>query len=142
VHTIVTLKLAERAFHHGDRDGAAESLIGEALRQAERSNAELRELAHGLLPAVLTRGGLRAGVRSVVGRMDLPVSVDISDARFPPEVEASAYFVIAEALTNVMKHSQATSAEVVAAVNAGSLCIEVRDNGTGAPILTVKASWE
>lgn len=59
------------------------------------------------------------------------MSVDISDARFPPEVEASAYFVIAEALTNVMKHSQATSAEVVAAVNAGSLCIEVRDNGTG-----------
>jgi len=131
VHTIVALKLAQRAFRDGDGDGEAESLIGEALRQAKRSNAELRELVHGLLPAALTHGGLREGVYSVVERVALPVELEISDARFTPEVEASAYFVIAEALTNVMKHSHATAAKVVAAVNAGNLCIEVRDNGTG-----------
>jgi signal transduction histidine kinase len=131
VHTIVTLKLAERAFHNGGGDGEAESLVCEALRQAERSIAELRELSHGLLPAVLTRGGLRAGVRSLVERVGLPVRLEISEARFPQEVEASAYFVIAEALNNVMKHSRADSATVVAAVDSGSLCIAVRDNGIG-----------
>lgn len=114
-----------------DRDGRAASLLGEALEQAERSNAELRELAHGILPSVLTRGGLRAGVDSVVERIDLPVEVDVSDDRFPTEVEASAYFVIAEALTNVMKHAHAKSANVRASVNDGTLCIEVQDDGTG-----------
>jgi PAS domain S-box-containing protein len=131
VHMIVTLKLARRAFDDRDGDGTAESLVGEALQQAEHSNAELRELAHGILPPVLTRGGLRAGVHSVVERIGLPVELEISDDRFAPEIEASAYFVIAEALTNVMKHSHAKSATVIASVNDGSLCIEVRDNGTG-----------
>ena len=65
VHTIVTLKLAERAF--GRHDGEARQLVGDALEQAEQSNRELRELAHGILPAVLERGGLRAGVDAFVG---------------------------------------------------------------------------
>jgi signal transduction histidine kinase len=69
------------------------------------------------------------------------VELEISDDRFAPEVEASAYFVIAEALTNVMKHSHAKSAKVIASVDDGSLCIEVRDPGTGAPIPMVTASW-
>src|SRR3954469_556118 len=70
VHTIVTLKLAQRAFR--DEDGKAESLLSEALDQAEQGNRELRELAHGIMPAVLTRGGLRAGVVAMVARLDLP----------------------------------------------------------------------
>jgi PAS domain S-box-containing protein len=131
VHTIVMLKLAQRAFDDADGDGKPESLVGEALEQAERSNAELRELAHGILPSVLMCGGLRAAVRSVTERIDLPVKLEIPDDRFPPEVEASAYFVIAEALTNVMKHSHATSAKVMVSVSEGSLYIEVQDNGTG-----------
>jgi PAS domain S-box-containing protein len=131
VHTIVTLKLARRAFDERAGDGDAASLVGEALTEAERSQAELRELAHGILPPVLTRGGLRAGVRSIVDRLDLPVIVEISDDRFPPEIEASAYFVVAEALTNVMKHAHAKSAKVVASVDDGGLHIEVRDDGTG-----------
>jgi len=131
VHTTIMLKLAQRAFDDPDRDGNAKALVGEALAQAERSNAELRELAHGILPALLTRGGLRGGVQSVVERMDLPVKLEIPDERFPPEVEASAYFVIAEALTNVMKHSRATWAMVVVSVVEGALYIEVQDNGTG-----------
>jgi signal transduction histidine kinase len=131
VHTIVTLKLARRAFSEEDQNGKAESLVGEALRQAERSNAELRELAHGILPSVLTRGGLRAGVDTVAERIDLPVEVQIPEDRYAPEVEASAYFVIAEALTNVVKHSHAKAAKVRVSVDEGNLCIEVQDDGIG-----------
>jgi signal transduction histidine kinase len=131
VHTTIMLKLAQRAFDDADGNGKAKALVGDALAQAERSNAELRELAHGILPSLLTRGGLRGGVQSVVERMDLPVKLEIPGDRFPPEVEASAYFVIAEALTNVMKHSRATSAMVVVSVVDGSLSIEVQDNGIG-----------
>jgi Histidine kinase/GAF domain len=106
VHTIITLKLARQALReNGDE---AESLVAEALEEAERSNAELRELAHGLLPATLTRGGLRAGVDAVVERLDLPVETDVPAERLPAEIEASAYFIVAEALTNVVKHAHAT----------------------------------
>ncbi|HEY2603026.1 MAG TPA: GAF domain-containing protein [Thermoleophilaceae bacterium] len=129
VHAIVTLKLAQRALHEGD--GKTDALVDEALEHAERGNAELRELAHGILPSVLTRGGLRAGVDTVVQRLDLPVRVDIPDDRFPADIEASAYFVVAEALTNVVKHSHAESAEVKASVRDGSLYVEVRDDGVG-----------
>jgi GAF domain-containing protein len=129
VHTIVTLKLAQRSFRDGD--GKAVSLLGEALEQAKRGNEELRELAHGILPAVLTRGGLRAGVDAVVTRVDLPVAVDVPAERFPADIEASAYFIVAEALTNVVKHSNAQSAEVRTSVEDGMLHVEVRDNGIG-----------
>ena len=129
VHTIVTLKLAQQAFQ--ENDGKAESLVGEALEQAEQGNAELRELAHGILPAVLTHGGLRAGVDAVVARLDLPVRVDVPAERFPAEIEASAYFIVAEALTNVVKHSHAGHAEVTASVEDGMLRVEVRDDGIG-----------
>src|SRR4051812_30734914 len=74
VHTIVTLKLARRAFRNDD--GKAESLLSDALEHAEHGNRELRELAHGILPAVLIQGGLRAGVAAVVTRLNVPVRVD------------------------------------------------------------------
>jgi len=129
VHTILTLKLAQRALR--DKAGNAESLVGEALQHAEQGNAELRELAHGILPAVLARGGLRAGVDAFVERLDLPVKVELPARRFPAEIEASAYFIVAEALTNIVKHSQATRAEVRASVCNGMLNVEVRDDGMG-----------
>jgi signal transduction histidine kinase len=129
VHTIVTLKLAQQALR--TPDGSAESLVGEALGHAERGNQELRELAHGILPEALTRGGLRAGVDAVVRRMDLPVQVHLPAERFPAEIEASAYFIVAEALTNVVKHSHAEHAEVGASVQNGTLRVEVRDDGIG-----------
>ena len=129
VHTIVTLKLASQAL--SDADGEAGPLVAEALEHAERSNAELRELAHGLLPAALRRGGLRAAVATVVDRLDLPVEVDVPAERFPPEIEASAYFIVAEALTNVVKHAHATRAEVRASARDGVLRVEVRDDGIG-----------
>jgi signal transduction histidine kinase/CHASE3 domain sensor protein len=129
VHTIITLKLAQQAFR--DDDGDPQSLIAEALRHAKQGNDELRELAHGILPAALSRGGVRAGVDAVVTRLDLPVHVDVPAERFPAEIEATAYFVIAEALTNVVKHSQAERAEVRASVHDRNLRIEVRDDGAG-----------
>jgi signal transduction histidine kinase len=129
VHTVVTLKLAQRSFR--EQNGRTESLIGEALAHAEQGNAELRELAHGILPAVLTRGGLRAAVNSLVARLDLPVQVDVPAERFSAEVEASAYFIVAEALTNVVKHAHASRAEVTAFVGDGTLAVEVRDDGIG-----------
>jgi len=129
VHTIVTLKLAQRALR--DRDETAEALVGEALEQAGQGNTELRELAHGILPAVLTRGGLQAGVDSLVARLDLPVHVGVVAERFLAEIEASAYFIVAEALTNAVKHAHAGRAEVRASVEDGMLHVEVRDDGIG-----------
>ncbi|HTE62430.1 MAG TPA: GAF domain-containing protein, partial [Solirubrobacteraceae bacterium] len=130
VHTVVTLKLAHRAAQHED-DGTAEALIAEALEHAERANAELRELAHGLHPPVLTRGGLSAGVDALVSRLTVPVAVDVSIERLAPAIEACAYFVVAEALTNVAKHSGAHSAAVNARVEDGALHLDVRDDGVG-----------
>jgi len=129
VHAIVMLKLAQRSFRDGDDKTGL--LLGEALEQAERGNEELRELAHGILPAALTLGGLRAGVEAVVNRVDLPVAVDVPAERFPAETEASAYFIVAEALTNVVKHSKAESAEVRASIEDRRLHVEVRDDGIG-----------
>ncbi len=129
VHSIITLKLAKSALR--DTDGEAKGLVDEALEQAEKGKLELRELAHGILPSVLTRGGLRAGVEAVVSRLDLPVDVDVTAERFPAQIEANAYFIVAEALTNVVKHARATHAEVSARVEEGALLFEVRDDGVG-----------
>jgi signal transduction histidine kinase len=129
VQAIVTLRLAQEAVREKDRE--AEPLVGEALELAERGIAELRELSHGILPTVLTHGGLRAAVGSVVARLDLPVEFEVPGERFPAEIEASAYFVVAEALTNVVKHASAERAEVRAFVQDGMLRIEVRDDGIG-----------
>jgi signal transduction histidine kinase len=129
VHTVVTLKLA-RAELDGDR-GAAEELLDEALLNAERAQAELRELVHGIMPAALSRGGLRSGVESLVDHVDLPVDVEICAERFPAAVETTAYFIVAEALTNVVKHAQAGEAHVSAFVHDGVLHLEVRDDGVG-----------
>jgi signal transduction histidine kinase len=129
VHTIVTLNLAQHA--QGDDDEAAKDLVREALEQAEAANAALRELAHGLLPAALTRGGLAAGIAVLLSHVRVPVGVEVSAERFPSQIEASAYFVAAEALTNVVKHSGADSAEVKVWVDDGVLHVDVRDDGVG-----------
>jgi PAS domain S-box-containing protein len=129
VHTIITLKMAHRAL---GADGVpASKLVNEALEHAERANVELRELAHGILPAVLTHGGLRAAVGAMASRMPVPVEIDVSVDRLPAPAEATAYFVVAEALTNVAKHARATGATVRAHVEDGTLQLQVRDDGVG-----------
>jgi signal transduction histidine kinase len=129
VHTILTLKMAGRALEQ-DADKAP-PYVTEALEQAEAAMVELRELAHGILPSVLTWGGLPAGVESLASRTPVPVDVDVSVGRLPPAIEASAYFVVAEALTNVAKHSRAKHAAVMARVTDGALEIEIEDDGIG-----------
>jgi PAS domain S-box-containing protein len=129
VHTIVTLKLARQALLSNQENGS--ELVGEALENAQRANAELRELAHGILPAVLARGGLREGVAALAARTPVPVEVAVEVDRLPARVEATAYFVVAESLTNVAKHAQATGATVRARVEDGRLQIHVRDDGVG-----------
>jgi signal transduction histidine kinase len=125
VQTIFTLRRVR------DGDEPADALVAEALEQAERSNDELRELAHGILPSVLAHGGLRAGVKALVSRVPLPVELAVTGDRAPGEVEASAYFVVAEALTNVVKHSDAQRAQVRAWVEDSVLHVEVSDDGAG-----------
>ncbi|MFL5896736.1 MAG: CHASE3 domain-containing protein [Thermoleophilaceae bacterium] len=129
VHTIITLKLALRALQP-NREPACE-LVAEALEHAERANVELRELVHGILPAVLTRGGLSAGLDALASRTPVPVEIDVSVGRLPTAIEATAYFVAAEALTNVAKHAHAGHAEVTARIQDGTLMVQVRDDGVG-----------
>jgi signal transduction histidine kinase len=129
VHTVMTLKLASRALESGGEE--APQLVDEALRHAETATDELRELAHGILPSILAHGGLRAGVRALASRMSIPLEVDVSVDRLPQEVEATAYFVVAEALTNVAKHSDAQAAKVAAYLDGQALRVAVRDDGVG-----------
>jgi signal transduction histidine kinase len=129
VHTVLTLKLARQALGNDAERGSA--LVTEALAHAESAIAELRELAHGILPGALSRGGLCAGVEALASRMPLPIECDLSVDRLPPAIEASAYFVIAESLTNVVKHARASAATVVARVHDGTLRIRVQDDGVG-----------
>ena len=129
VHTIVTLKLGQQAVQNEEQDLPA--LLTEALDNAEQANVELRELAHGILPPVLTQGGLRAGVEALASRMPVPIDIDVTVDRLPAAVEATAYFVVAEALTNVAKHAHARRAEVTARIEHGTLAVHVRDDGIG-----------
>ena len=128
VHAIVTLKLARRAF---GRDGdTARRWSPRRSRQAEQGNVELRELAHGILPRCSPAAAC-ARRRRVVSRLDLPVDVDVPSARFPAEIESSAYFIVAEALTNIVKHAAASGPRCAAAIEDGVLRVEVRDDGMG-----------
>jgi signal transduction histidine kinase len=129
VQAVIVLTLARRSLVRGDGDVA--ELTAEALRHAEDANLALRELAHEILPAGLTRGGLPAGVDALVSRVSLPVAVDVSIDRLPAGVEAAAYFAISEALTNIVKHARAARAEVSARIEGGLLRVEVRDDGVG-----------
>jgi PAS domain S-box-containing protein len=120
VHTVITLKLAQRALAKGAEN--APLLLQEAIGHTEQANVELRELAHGILPAILTRGGLRAGVRALASRSPVPVEIGVSVGRLPAPIEATAYFA---------KHAGAASAAVAARVEDGTLRVEVRDDGVG-----------
>jgi signal transduction histidine kinase len=129
VTTILTLELARSELERDQHDAAV--LVGEALAHAQAATAELRELARGILPGVLTHGGLHAGVRALTSRMSIPVEIEVAVGRLPSEVEATAYFIVAEALTNVAKHSRARHAAVCAQLDSHCLQVEVRDDGVG-----------
>jgi signal transduction histidine kinase len=110
----------------------AERLLADAQEELGRALEELRELARGIHPAVLSDRGLGAALEGLAGRSPVPVELAGMPAeRLPPAVEAAAYFVVAEALTNVVKYAQATQARVSVARLNGHAVVEVADDGVG-----------
>jgi signal transduction histidine kinase len=130
VQTVITLKLARQAIAEGDVPASVDR-IEEALKHAQLATDQLRELVSGILPSALTRRGLRGGVQSLLADLPLPVEAVIDVPRLPAQVETTAYFVVAEALTNVVKHAHASQARVLARVSADAVHIEVDDDGVG-----------
>lgn len=129
-----------RAQHQLDKDpDAARATVTEALAQTRETLAELRALSRGIAPPILADRGLVAAVSALAGRSMVPVEVDwpgLANAEDPrprldAAVENAAYFVIAEALTNVAKHSHATECGVSLERVGAYLQIEIRDNGVG-----------
>ena len=125
----VALRLVESKLAT-DPDGAVRMLTG-AREELTQALAELRELARGIHPAVLTDRGLRPALEMLASRAPVPVEVVAPDQRFTPEAEAAAYYVIAETLTNVAKYAQASSARVEVAQSNGALRVVVSDDGVG-----------
>jgi PAS domain S-box-containing protein len=125
----LTLRLARRKLD--DPDLAAE-LLDEAIEDLASATGELRELARGLHPAVLTEGGLEPALGGVAKRAGVPVTVEhVPAERLDPTVEITAYFVVAEALTNVARYAEAQRAWVSVRRAGASLVVEVRDDGRG-----------
>jgi len=113
-------------------DAPAAPLIDGAMGELEAALAELRELARGIHPAVLTDRGLGPALEGLAARATVPVALDVPrEERLPPPVEAAAYFLVSEALANVAKYSGATHAEVRVERRDGHALVEVRDDGVG-----------
>ena len=111
---------------------AAEQLLASAGSELDSALAELRELARGIHPAVLTDRGLATALETLANRAPVPVEVgELPDERLPEAVELAAYFVVAEALTNVAKYSEASHATVQVERENGRLVVEVADDGVG-----------
>jgi signal transduction histidine kinase len=110
--------------------GAA-SLIDETTAELLQAVREVRDLARGLHPTILTEAGLAAALEALAERTPFPVTVTVPDTRFPPEIEAAAYYVVAEALTNIARYAGATEARVGATVLDERLVVTVADNGRG-----------
>ena len=103
-----------------------------AITGLQATVQELRTLAAGLQPAALAGGGLLAAVEDLAGRAPLAVSYDVVEERFPSDLESAAWFVVAEAVTNAVKHSGADEVIVQVRRTAESLSVVVRDEGLGA----------
>ncbi|MDQ2749380.1 MAG: histidine kinase [Actinomycetota bacterium] len=132
---LVTLALSlqdvsSRASSAGDPDLAAR--VDESRHQLARALAELRDMARGIHPAILTQEGFEAAVLFLAERSPIAVQVEVRlDERLPEEVEATAYYIVSEALTNAAKHSAASNIVVKVMCRDGRLSVEVTDNGRG-----------
>src|SRR5829696_934805 len=115
-----------------DEPARAQELLDAALGDLEAATRELRELARGIHPAALTEGGLRPALEALASRSSIPARlVAIPDGRFPAQVEATAYFSVAEGLTNAARHAAAANVEVEVTLVDGRMRVEVRDDGRG-----------
>ena len=114
---------------------AAEPLIAQAHEETKRAMAELRDLVRGIHPSILTDRGLDAAVSALAGRSPVPVTVAVDlHGRPPAAAETAAYYVVAEALTNVAKHGDANEAEVRIDHRDGELVVAVQDDGRGGAV--------
>jgi PAS domain S-box-containing protein len=130
---LVSLSLALRmARSRLDEASDAAAMLDDASDQLREALAELRELARGIHPAILAEHGLRAAIEVLAGRCPVPVELSIDPpAGIPTEVEATAYYVVAEALTNIVKYANAQNARVRVSHGDGRLTVEVADDGVG-----------
>ena len=126
----LALRLARDRAGRGD-DPELSRLLDDASNELNTALQELRELARGIHPAILTEEGLAAAVESLANRSPIPVRVEVAPDRYPTAVEATAYFVVCEALANVFKHASASEVTVHARQLDGKLRIEVADDGRG-----------
>jgi PAS domain S-box-containing protein len=114
-----------------DEPETAHRLLGQAAEELAQALEELRELARGIHPAVLSDRGLGAALEALVARTPFTVDLDLVDDRLPEPVEAAAYYVVSEALANVAKYAQASTVAVsIASVN-GHAVVEIADDGVG-----------
>ena len=114
-----------------ESDPAVAAAVGRASDELESALAELRRLARGLHPAVLVEEGLGAAIEALADRTPVPLTLHVTGERFSPEVEATAWFVVAEALTNVVRHAHARAVTVTVERREGMLHVEVTDDGVG-----------
>jgi signal transduction histidine kinase len=133
VSLAVDLGRARLRLEEGGSSEEAAELVRGAHEEAKQALAEIRDLARGIHPAVLTDRGLDAALSSLVARSPVPVSLrsELGNERAPEQVESAAYFVVAEALTNVARHSKAGHAAVSVVRDDGVILVEVRDDGVG-----------
>jgi signal transduction histidine kinase len=130
VSLALTLHIAEDKLGSDSED--ARRLLERARGQLDGALKELRELARGIHPAVLTDRGLGAAVEALAHRAPLPVKLDaLPPGRYPEHVEVAAYFVVSEALTNVAKYASASQASIAVVQDNGLLTVEVNDDGIG-----------
>jgi signal transduction histidine kinase len=130
VGAVISLQLAQKRWHDG---GRARELVDDALVHAQAAIGDLRELAAGIHPSVLTDRGLLAALETLAGRAPVPVELmtQLPDEGLPMSVETTAYFLVAEALTNVGKYAHASRASVEVRVSGDELEIQVLDDGVG-----------
>ena len=137
---LVALVVALRVLHAKATGRVDDELLrdlDEATDELKTGLAELRDLAQGIHPAVLTEAGLAAGLATLAERSPIPARVlAVPDRRLPPEVEATAYFVASEALANAAKHAAARRVTVAAELQGDDLTVTIRDDGVGGAATT------
>jgi PAS domain S-box-containing protein len=130
---LVSLSLALRLAQARVKDAPEEAdrLLSGAAEELGQALEELRELARGIHPAVLSERGLSAALETLAGRAQLPVDIQVPADRLPANVEAAAYYVISESLANVVKYAEASAVEVYVTRRNGRAIVEVSDDGVG-----------
>jgi signal transduction histidine kinase len=128
---LIALSFRARAMTRRPPDELA-GMAAELSEGLKDVSDELREVSRGIHPTILTEAGLGPALRALARRSEVPVDVDVRlDERLPAPVEAAAYYIASEALTNVAKHAEASVVELIAANDDGVLLLEVRDDGVG-----------